>query len=180
MVAFIVRMGDNSRYVNDFWDKFMATSKKRVPDNVIVLNKKARFDYEAEETFEAGIVLEGWEVKSLREKKVQVRDSYVLIKDGEAWLLNAVITPLATVSTHIIPEPSRTRKLLLHEEEIKKLIGAVERKGYTLVPLKLYWKNNRAKCLMALARGKKTYDKRETIKRRDWDREKARVQKMYR
>ena len=157
----------------------MAAKKHKQPgqSTTIVLNKKSRHDYQLEERFEAGLVLEGWEVKSLRAGKVQLRDSYVIVKGGEAWLLGAVITPLPTVSTHIQPDPQRTRKLLLHREELSKLIGAVERKGYALIPTAMYWKKGRAKLEIALARGKKQHDKRAAEKSRDWQREKARIMK---
>ncbi|HCU05906.1 MAG TPA: SsrA-binding protein [Coxiellaceae bacterium] len=146
-------------------------------DSNIALNKKAQHDYFIEERFEAGLVLEGWEVKSLRAGKVQLRDSYVILKGGEAWLIGCHISPLLTASTHIHPDPIRTRKLLLNQSELDKLYGGVERKGFTLVPLKLYWKKGRAKCEIALVKGKKEYDKRETLKDRDWDREKERMMK---
>ena len=147
-------------------------------NKTIALNKKARFDYEIEAQYEAGLVLQGWEVKSLRAGKVQLVDSYVLLKNNEAWLLSSLITPLGTVSTHITPDPRRTRKLLLNRSELNKLIGLVERKGYTLIPLALYWKNNRVKMSIALARGKKLYDKRQTERDRDWQREKQRLSKV--
>jgi len=154
-------------------------SKKKTgskgPSSTIALNKKARHDYFIEERFEAGLALEGWEVKSLREGRVQLAEGYILIKNGEAWLLGTHISPLATASTHIKPDPTRTRKLLLHRRELDKLIGAVERKGYTLVPLALYWKKGRAKLEVALARGKQSHDKRATDKARDWEREKSRI-----
>ncbi len=150
---------------------------KTAPLSTIALNKKARHDYALEERFEAGLVLEGWEVKALRAGRVQLRDSYVIIKDAEAWLLGALITPLPTASTHIQPDPTRTRKLLLHRDELNKLIGATERKGYALVPTAMYWKRGRAKVEIALARGKKAHDKRAAKKERDWQREKARVLK---
>lgn len=155
----------------------MSNSKKdkKSSSNTIVLNKKARHDFTLEDRFEAGIVLEGWEVKSLRAGKVQIRDSYVFIKNNEAWLSSVVITPLPTASTHIHPEPQRMRKLLLHRDEISKLVGAVERKGYTLVATAMYWKKGRAKLEIALAKGKKEHDKRATEKDRDWKREKARI-----
>ena len=153
----------------------MAAKKPKVPENTICLNKKAGFDFFFLEKFEAGLVLEGWEVKSLREGKAQLRDSYVIIKDGEAFLLGALITPLSTASTHINPEQQRTRKLLLHREELNKLIGAVERKGQTIVPTSMYWKQGRAKLKIALAKGKKEFDKRDTEKNRDWQREKERL-----
>ncbi len=157
----------------------MAKSKKdkKSPSSTIVLNKKARHDFLLEDRFEAGIVLEGWEVKSLRAGKVQIRDSYVFVKNNEAWLSAMVITPLETASTHIRPEPSRVRKLLLHREEINKLIGAIDRKGYTLVATAMYWKKGRAKVEIALAKGKKAHDKRAAEKDRDWKREKARILK---
>lgn len=147
-------------------------------NKTIALNKKARFDYEIEAQYEAGLVLQGWEVKSLRAGKVQLVDSYVLLKNNEAWLLGSLITPLGTVSTHITPDPRRTRKLLLNRSELNKLIGLVERKGYALIPLALYWKNNRVKMSIALARGKKLYDKRQTERDRDWQREKQRLSKV--
>lgn len=123
------------------------------------------------------MVLEGWEVKSLRAGKVQIRDSHVIVKNGEAWLLGALITPLPTVSTHYTPDPTRTRKLLLHKQELDKLIGAVERKGYTLVPLSMYWIRGRAKIKIGLAKGKQKHDKRAAEKQRDWQREKQRLLK---
>ncbi len=147
------------------------------PDNTIALNKKALHDYFIEEQFEAGLVLEGWEVKSLRAGRVQLKEGYVTIKDGEAWLFGAHISPLPTASTHINPDPRRTRKLLLHRRELGKLIGAVERRGYTLVPLSLYWKKGRAKLKIGLAKGKKLYDKRAAERERDWQREKQRLLK---
>ncbi len=154
--------------------------KKSKPANssaTIALNKKARHDYFITDRFEAGIVLEGWEVKSLRAGRVQLSDSYVLIKDNEAWLLGALITPLPTASTHIHPDPTRTRKLLLNRTELDKLIGAVERKGFTLVPLAMYWKRSRAKLEIGLAKGKQAHDKRATQKDRDWQRQKQRLLK---
>ena len=153
----------------------MAKSKTKVSDNTIALNKKARHDYFIEEKFEAGLALEGWEVKSLRAGRVQISDSHVIIKNGEAWLWGAVITPLQTASTHIHPDPARTRKLLLNKKEISSLIGAVERKGYTVVPLAMYWKRGRAKVEIGLAKGKAKYDKRATEKDRDWQRQKQRL-----
>ncbi|MDH3526071.1 MAG: SsrA-binding protein SmpB [Gammaproteobacteria bacterium] len=154
------------------------TNKKpgsKGPSSTIALNKKARHDYFIEERFEAGLALQGWEVKSLREGGVQLTESYILIKNGEAWLFGSHIAPLTTASTHIKTDPTRTRKLLLHRRELDKLIGAVERKGYTLVPLALYWKKGRAKLEVALARGKQSHDKRATEKARDWEREKSRI-----
>ena len=150
---------------------------KKSNSSTIVLNKKARHDFILGDRFEAGLMLQGWEVKSLRAKKVQIRDSYVFIKNNEAWLSSMVITPLETASTHIHPEPQRMRKLLLNRDEITKLSIAVDRKGYTLVATAMYWKNGRAKLEIALAKGKKEHDKRATEKDRDWKREKARVLK---
>lgn len=151
-------------------------NKKRV-ENHIIENRKARHAYFIEDTFEAGMALEGWEVKSLRAHKVQINDAHVIIKRGEAFLLGSIINPLPTVSTHIVADPARTRKLLLKKAEINKLIGLIERQGYTLVPLKLYFKNQRIKCLVGLARGKKQHDKRQAEKAKDWQREKARILK---
>lgn len=141
----------------------------------IALNKRARFDYFIEERLEAGLALQGWEVKSLRASKAQITESYVLIKAGEAWLLGAHVTPLNTASTHVHADPIRTRKLLLNRAELDRLTGAVERKGYTLVPLALYWKHGRAKLEIGLAKGKKLHDKRATQKARDWERQKSRL-----
>ena len=143
--------------------------------STIALNKKARHDYFIEDRFEAGLALQGWEVKSLRAGHVQLTESYIVIKDSEAWLFGFHIAPLPSSSTHITPDPTRTRKLLLHRRELDKLIGAVERKGYTLVPLALYWKRGRAKLEIALARGKHKQDKRASEKARDWDRQKQRL-----
>jgi SsrA-binding protein len=147
----------------------------RNPPATIALNKKARHDYFIEDRFEAGIALQGWEVKSLREGRAQLGESYVLLKDAQAWLLGMHITPLASASTHVAADPTRTRRLLLHRRELDRLIGAVERKGYTLVPLALYWKHGLAKLEIALARGKHAHDKRATEKERDWKREKERL-----
>lgn len=152
-------------------------SAKTANSSTIILNRKARHDYQLGEKFEAGLVLEGWEVKSLRASKVQIRDAYILLKDGEAWLLGAVITPLATASTHIKPDPQRTRKLLLNRQELNQLLGATERKGYTLIPTAMYWKRGRAKLEIALAKGKQQHDKRATEKDRDWQRDRQRIMK---
>jgi SsrA-binding protein len=143
----------------------------------IAVNKKARHDFFIENRFEAGLALEGWEVKSLRAGRAQLTESYVLLRDGEAWLFGAHISPLTSASTHVKADPTRTRKLLLHRHEIDNLIGQVERKGYTLVPLSLYWKKGRAKLEIGVARGKKQHDKRAAEKDRDWQREKARILK---
>jgi len=145
--------------------------------STIALNKKARHEFSIEDRFEAGIALEGWEVKSLRAGKIQLVDSYVMVKNGEVYLIGCLITPLQTASTHIHPDPTRTRKLLMHRNEIDKLIGAVDRKGYTLVPMAMYWKRGRVKLEIGLAKGKKDHDKRADAKDRDWQREKQRVLK---
>ena len=141
----------------------------------IVQNKKAFHDYSIEERFEAGLALEGWEVKSIRAGQVQIGESYVIVRNGELFLLNGHITPLKTASTHVIPEAARTRKLLLNKSELSRLVGSVERKGYTLVPLDLHWKDGRAKLEIGLAKGKKEHDKRASEKDRDWQRDKARI-----
>jgi SsrA-binding protein len=155
----------------------MANKPHKRSANTIAQNKKARFDYFIEESFEAGLALEGWEVKSLRAGKAQLTESYVTLRDGQAWLLGAHLTPLATVSTHVHADPTRTRKLLLHRNEIDRLLGLVERRGYTLVALELYWKNGKAKLAVGLAKGKKQHDKRAAEKDRDWERDKARFTK---
>lgn len=141
----------------------------------IAENRRARFDYFIEERYEAGIVLEGWEVKALRAGKAQITESHVFVRDGEVFWIGAHINPLKTTSTHVTADPVRTRKLLLKHSEIAHLIGAVERKGYTIVPLELYWQRGKAKIRIGLAKGKKQHDKRETEKERDWTRDKARL-----
>ena len=150
--------------------------KKAAPARIAV-NKKARFNYAIEDTMQAGLALEGWEVKSLREGRVQITESYVHLRNGEAWLLGAHITPLGTASTHIRPDPTRTRKLLMHRHELDRLVGAVERKGYTVVPLNLHWSKGRVKLDIGLAKGKKDHDKRATKKDQDWKREQGRILK---
>lgn len=151
------------------------TKKKGHGGKVIAQNKIVRHEYFIEDTYEAGLVLQGWEVKSLRDGRLQLKESYVMMKDGEAWLLNAHISPLSTASTHIKPNPTRSRKLLLHDYELDRLIGAVDKKGYTLVATQMYWKNNRVKVEVGLGKGKKLHDKRATEKERDWNREKQRM-----
>ena len=153
----------------------MAKKKHKVPSNVIARNKRASFDYHLLETFEAGIALTGWEVKSLRMGKADLADSYVLMKDGEAWLLGAQITPLDTASTHVVADPQRTRKLLLHKKELAKILAATQQKGQTCVCTQLYWKGHLVKARIALAQGKKAHDKRDTQKDRDWNRQKQRI-----
>ncbi len=152
-------------------------NKEKSSSKTIALNKKARHDYILEDRYEAGLALEGWEAKSLRAGKVQLRDSYILLKNNEAFLFGTHITPLPTASTHVKPEPQRSRKLLLHRNELNKLIGAVERKGYALIATALYWKHGRAKLEIALAKGKQAHDKRATEKNRDWARQKQRILK---
>ena len=142
---------------------------------LIAENRRARYDYHIEERFEAGIVLEGWEVKSLRAGKVQLTDGYVVIRDGELSLIGLRINALRTASTHVKPEADRTKKLLMHKAEIRRLIGKVEQRGFTLVPLNLHYKNGRVKVDIALAKGKAQHDKRETEKKRDWERERGRL-----
>jgi SsrA-binding protein len=156
----------------------MNTSKNsKSGADTIALNKKARHDYFIEANFECGLALQGWEVKSLRAGRAQLTESYVHLRNGEAWLLGAHIAPLTTASTHVRTDPTRTRKLLLHRRELDRLIGAVERRGYTLVPLRLYWKKGKAKLDIGLAKGKKQHDKRASEKDRDWKRQRARILK---
>ncbi|NYT86057.1 SsrA-binding protein SmpB [Pollutimonas harenae] len=143
----------------------------------IVDNRKATHDYFIEDRYEAGLVLEGWEVKAIRAGHVQLKESYVIVRDGEIWIINMHISPLPTASTHIHPNSTRTRKLLLKAEEISKLIGKVEQRGYTLVPLNLHYKNGRIKLDFGLGRGKKLHDKRDTSREKDWQREKERIMK---
>jgi SsrA-binding protein len=153
----------------------MNKPEKKDPERLIAENRRARYDYFIEERLEAGLVLQGWEVKSMRAGKAQVAEAYVYLKEGEAFLFGANITPLKTASTHVIPEPTRTRKLLLNKSELSRLIGSVERKGYTMVPLDLHWKGGKAKLEIGLAKGKKQHDKRATEKDRDWERNKGRI-----
>jgi SsrA-binding protein len=153
------------------------TKKEQKEQSSIAQNKKARFDYFIEDRLEAGLALQGWEVKSMRAGKAQLTDSFVIFRDGEAFLLGSHVAPLNTVSTHVVAEPKRTRKLLMNRREIDRLIGLVERKGYTLIALELYWSKNRVKVAVGLAKGKKQHDKRDTEKDRDWKRDKARALK---
>jgi SsrA-binding protein len=149
--------------------------KSETTDRLIAENRKARFDYFIEERYEAGLALQGWEVKALRAGRAQLTEAYVYLRGGEAFLIGAHLSPLASTSSHVVADPVRTRKLLLHHSELSGLIGAVERKGYTLVPLELYWKKGRAKLKVGLAKGKKQHDKRAADKERDWQRDKARL-----
>ncbi len=150
---------------------------KNQQNSTIAVNRQATHEYFIEERFEAGLVLEGWEVKSLRAGRLQLKESYVVIKRGEAWLSGAHISALLSASTHIKPEAVRQKKLLLNRHELNKLIGAVERKGYTIMPLSMYWKAGRAKLEIGLAKGKQLHDKRAASKDRDWQREKGRIMK---
>jgi len=143
----------------------------------IAYNRKAKHDYTLHEHFQAGMALRGWEVKSLRESRLQLKESYVIIKDSEVWLVGAHISPLSTISTHVIANPRRDRKLLLHRKEINRLIVATQQKGFTLAPIRVFWSKNKAKCEFALAKGKKTHDKRASLKERDWQKDKARLMK---
>lgn len=156
----------------------MATQRKTSP-GTIALNKKAKFNYHLHEKFEAGIVLLGWEVKSLRAGKCQLTDTFILLRNSEAFLLACNISPLQSASSHVIAEPQRTRKLLLHRKQIAKLIGATQQKGYTCIPVAIYWKDNKVKVEIALASGKKEHDKRITIKEREWKRDQQRAVKMH-
>lgn len=149
-------------------------------ERLIVSNKKAFHDYFIENRYEAGLVLEGWEVKSIRAGHVQLKDSYVLIKSNAAWLIGGHISPLTTASTHIHPDPIRSRKLLLHQRELNKLQSAKEREGYTIVAIDLHWHKNKVKIDIGLAKGKKQYDKREVLKKKDWEREQQRHLKSNR
>ncbi len=144
-------------------------------ERLIAENRKARFDYFIEERYEAGLALQGWEVKAMRAGRAQLKEAYVFMRGAEAFLFGAHLAPLNSASSHVVADPTRTRKLLLHASELSRLIGAVERKGYTLIPLELYWKNGRAKLAVGLAKGKKQHDKRATEKDRDWQRDKARL-----
>jgi SsrA-binding protein len=155
----------------------MSKKKDAAPNPVIAQNRKAWHDYFIEEKYEAGLALHGWEVKSLRAGRAQLKEGYVVIEGGEAFLVGAHISPLLSASTHVQPNPTRARKLLLHAEEIRKLIGAVERRGYTIVPLDLHWKRGHAKLEVGLARGKQAHDKRQDIKKRETEREMKRALK---
>lgn len=150
---------------------------KNKGSKTIALNKRARYEYHIEERFEAGIALEGWEVKALREGRIQFADSYVLLKDNEAFLFGCLLNPLPTASKHTTPDPTRTRKLLLHRRELDRLFGAVERKGFALVPTAMYWSRGKVKVEIGLAKGKKQHDKRRVEKDRDWERQKGRILK---
>ena len=161
-----------------------AMAKKQSKDKAngggtIALNKRARHDYRLEHRHEAGLALQGWELKAIRAGRANITEAYAVIRDGELYLFGAQITPLISASSHVVADERRTRKLLLHRREIDTLIGRVQREGYTLVPTALYWKGNKVKAEIALAKGKQTHDKREAAKDRDWNREKARVLRQH-
>ncbi len=160
----------------------MRESKGRVASQRVRMsiaeNRRARFDYHIEERYEAGIVLQGWEIKAVRAGQVRLTEGYVVVRGGELFLIGCRIDPLRSASTHVHPEPDRTRKLLMHKDEIRRLIGKVEQKGFTLVPLDLHYKGGRVKAEIALAKGKAQHDKRETEKKRDWEREKGRLMRQ--
>ena len=155
----------------------MGKNKSKTSDNTIARNRIASHHYFIEDDIEVGMVLEGWEAKSLRAGNLQLKESYVMVKSGELWLIGAHMSPLNSASTHVTPNPTRTRKLLAHRNEIDRLLGLVERKGYTLVALSAYWSRGRAKLKIGIAKGKKAHDKRATIKDRDWKRDQARILK---
>ena len=155
----------------------MGKKKSKTPDNTIAQNRLARHDYFVDDDIEVGMVLEGWEVKSLRDGNLQLKESYVMVKNGELWITNAHISPLSSASTHVKADPRRTRKLLAHRMEIDRLVGLVERKGFTLVALSAYWSRGRAKLKIGVAKGKKSHDKRASVKDRDWKRDQARILK---
>lgn len=154
-----------------------SNTPKKPNDKFIAVNRKARHDFSIDSTFEAGLVLEGWEVKSLRAGKAQLTESYVTLRNGEAWLLGAHFPPLTTASSHVSTDPARTRKLLLNRFELDRLVGAVERRGMALVPLDLHWHKGRAKLTVGIAKGKKQHDKRAAAKERDWQRQRERILK---
>ena len=155
----------------------MGNKKSKTPDNTIAQNRIARHDYFIDDDIEVGMALEGWEVKSLRAGNLQLKESYVMVKNGEMWITGAHISPLNSASTHVNADPRRTRKLLAHRSEIDRLAGMVERKGFTLVALAAYWVRGKAKLKIGVAKGKKSHDKRASVKERDWKRDQARILK---
>jgi SsrA-binding protein len=156
-------------------DMAKTANKIKSSNGTIALNKRARFEYHIEQTFEAGICLTGWEVKSLRAGKGQLTEPYVIVKDAAALLVGAYFSPLQTVSTHVVADPTRERKLLMHKKELARLFSISSQKGYTIIALALYWKGHRVKCEIALGKGKKLHDKRATEKERDWNKQKQRI-----
>ena len=167
------RMRDNGRMSKK------ASKDKANGGGTIALNKRARHDYHLDERVEAGIALQGWELKAIRAGRANIGESYAVVRNGELFLFGAQITPLISASTHVVADERRTRKLLLHRREIDQLIGRVQRDGYTLIPTALYWKGNKVKAELALARGKQSHDKREASKERDWNREKQRLLRRH-
>ncbi|MEZ5463022.1 SsrA-binding protein SmpB [Dokdonella sp.] len=154
-------------------------AKDKKAGGTIALNKRARHEYHIDERYEAGVALQGWEVKSLRAGRTNLTDAYAIVRNGEIFLFGASIVPLISASSHVVADDRRTRKLLLHRNEIDKLVGAVERKGYTLVPMAMYWKGNKVKIEIGLARGKQEHDKRNTLKDKDWQRDKQRAMRAH-
>lgn len=154
-------------------------AKDKKSGGTIALNKRARHEYHIDERYEAGVALQGWEVKSLRAGRTNLTDAYAIVRNGEIYLFGASIVPLISASSHVVADDRRTRKLLLHRQEIDKLVGAVERKGYTMVPLAMYWKGNKVKIEIGLARGKQEHDKRNTLKEKDWQRDKQRAMRAH-
>jgi len=154
-------------------------AKDKKSGGTIALNKRARHEYHIDERYEAGVALQGWEVKSLRAGRTNLTDAYAIVRNGEIFLFGASIVPLISASTHVVADDRRTRKLLLHRDEIDKLVGAVERKGYTMVPMAMYWKGNKVKIEIGLARGKQEHDKRNTLKEKDWQRDKQRAMRAH-
>jgi SsrA-binding protein len=171
-LAYVAGFGDNGRMAKKGKDKANG-------DRTIALNKRARHDYHLEQRFEAGMALQGWELKAIRAGRANIGESYAVVRDGELYLFGAQITPLIQASTHVVADAYRTRKLLLHRREIDTLIGRVQRDGYTLVPTALYWKGNKVKAELALAKGKQAHDKRQTSKDRDWARDRQRVMRAH-
>lgn len=154
-------------------------AKDKKSGGTIALNKRARHEYHIDERYEAGVALQGWEVKSLRAGRTNLTDAYAIVRNGEIYLFGASIVPLISASSHVVADDRRTRKLLLHRQEIDKLVGAVERKGYTMVPLAMYWKGNKVKIEIGLARGKQDHDKRNALKDKDWQRDKQRAMRAH-
>jgi len=171
--------GDNGRMSKKPPNDKAKNAKAAAANKTIALNKRARFEYHLIERFEAGLALQGWEVKAIRAGRANLTDGYAYVQDGEIYLIGAQITPLIQASTHVIANDRRTRKLLLHRHEIDKLIGGVQRDGYTIVPTAMYWSKNKVKLEIALAKGKQEHDKRDTAKERDWQREKQRVMRRH-
>ena len=153
--------------------------KSKAAGGTIALNRRARHEYHLEQRTEAGLALQGWELKAIRAGRANIGEAYAVVRNGEMYLFNAQITPLISASTHVVPEERRTRKLLMHRHEIDSLIGRMQRDGYTVVPTALYWKGNKVKAEVALAKGKKEHDKRDTAKDRDWQREKQRAMRAH-